>query len=101
MNPATALKVHSSITSAPRSWPKSFKKHSSSSKSGCGINAMPSWSNCKDLSLQEMKQWIAPAIRTDRLGQSLERPFPCINEADSAEATCQKEYDRCLLVGHK
>src|SRR5437867_6139250 len=60
MNPAIALKVASFISSAPRSWPKSSKKRGSSLKSGCGIGAMRSWSNCK----LEIRQ----AIRSDRLG---------------------------------
>src|SRR3989442_6082520 len=68
MNPATALQAHSSITSAPRSWPKSSKKHSSSSKSGCGTRVMRCWSSRKGPDLQEMQQGITQAIRGDRLG---------------------------------
>src|SRR3989441_11478649 len=69
MNPAIALQVlHSPITSAPRSWPKSSKKHSSSSKSGCGTRGMRCWSGCKDTGLQEIQQRTTQAIGGDRLG---------------------------------
>src|SRR5881628_841328 len=69
MNPAIALKVvHSPISSAPRSWPKSSKKRSFSSKSGCGTRVMRCWSSCKDPGLQEMKQETTQSIKGDRLG---------------------------------
>src|SRR5260370_31044788 len=67
MNPAIASEVTSGISSAPRSWPKSFKKHGSSSKNGCGKRAMPCWPRCNDAGLQAMKQGMTHMITSDRL----------------------------------